>query len=61
MKKETVTELSAITNMLCMISTKGQDTIVMGLCLSRLNELTSQINAQMQEETEKGGENDDSN
>lgn len=52
--------LSRIYNTLCLISTKGEDTVLMANCLQALNELNqqlamvSQMTTQMSVEQDKG-------
>ena len=43
MKQQHLDLLSRIYNTLCLISTKGEDTILMASCLQTLNELNQQL------------------
>ena len=48
MTKQQLELLSRIYNTLCLIPTKGEDTILMASCLQALNELNQQLTAASQ-------------
>lgn len=53
MTQEQITQFVRIYNTLCTISTKGEDTLVMGECLRAMQALAQELSASMQK-TEKG-------
>lgn len=52
MKQTNLEQLIKIYNTLLMVSTKGEDTIIMGQCLNAMRDLLTQIQKEAIEESE---------
>lgn len=55
MKEQDINFLKVLYNTLSLVSTKGEDTILMGECLKQLRDFTNRLSTDLQEE--KNNEN----
>lgn len=56
MNNQELTQLNQIYNTLLMVSTKGQDTVLMGQCIYAMEQLVNTVNQRLQEEAKEASD-----
>lgn len=56
MNNQELTQLNQIYNTLLMVSTKGQDTVLMGQCIYAMEQLVNIVNQRLQKEAKEASD-----